>query len=63
MLTMTIKDGKALRIGNDIKIEFKRKREFDTPDKQVSVAVSAPKDVVVMRAELLSRDKPKSEGL
>lgn len=59
MLTLTIKDGHSLRIGDDIKIELNRKRELGSYNKQqVSVAISAPKDVVILREELLWKDKP-----
>lgn len=59
MLTLTIKDGQSLRIGDDIKVEFNRKRDLDRPHSRIYVSISAPKEVVILRQELLEKPQPK----
>lgn len=52
MLILTRTDGEAIRIGDDIIIQV-----VSTEGGAVKVGISAPKDVVVLRGELLSSEK------
>lgn len=61
MLILTIKEGQLLHIGDNIKIEFNRKTDFDPLCNRVSVAISAPKEVTVLREELTRKNRSRME--
>ena len=48
MLVLTIKEGQGLYIGDEVHIQFSSLKESN-----VKVAIDAPQDVLVLRAELV----------
>ena len=58
MLTLRIKSGEYLTIGEDIAIQV-----FKKSGDSFLVAVKAPKDVPILRGEVLERTGQRPEGL
>ena len=54
MLVLTLKEDEKLHIGDESTLQFTRKidRRDLTRSKQLDVAISVPKEVKVMRAEI-----------
>jgi len=55
MLTLTLKAGQKLHIGDDVTVQFMRKvdQEGMVRKKLLAVAVDAPKEVTILRSELV----------
>lgn len=50
MLSLMLKDGEYLTIGEDIAVQV-----FRGPGPQIRVAVKAPRDMTILRGEVLER--------
>lgn len=53
MLTISRKSGESFKIGDDIEVFVNK-----TDNEQVKVTISAPKELKILRSELLRSDKP-----
>ena len=54
MLTISRKSGESFKIGDDIEVFVNK-----TDNEQVKVTISAPKELKILRTELLKSDKIK----
>jgi carbon storage regulator len=51
MLVLTRNEGQAIRIGDDVKLTV-----VSTKGGQVRIGIEAPRDLTILRAELVDRD-------
>lgn len=58
MLCLQLKDGEYLTIGDDIAVQV-----FRGPGNQIRVAVNAPRELTVLRGEVLERTGKRPKGL
>lgn len=58
MLTLRLKSGEYIAIGEDIAVQVFRKNS-----EQIEVAIKAPREIPIVRGEILERTEERPEGL